>query len=256
MPGTPTTKWSLPTIAPALDIVAGSPTGTLNPALADIDALLTPNNIGVLASRPAYGKAGQTYLATDATTGVGTSGNVHGTLFLDIGSAWIPISYEGAQTYWRILFNTAVNWPTSANQVASFIASGSDPLRLLHGATLPALVGATAPPGMVQVSVPGVYRISTSLTIQQSSSTTEEWADGIAALAIDTAASGYSGAIDLAVDSIVGSGITAPSFTLNVTDTIRLALNDYVCVKVVAIPQTGSTTFNITGSFTGEWIAP
>jgi hypothetical protein len=254
MPGTPTTKWSLPTISPTVDLIANGPAAQINTAMAELDNLLTPNNIGVLASRPAYGKPGQTYLATDATTGAGTSGNANGTLYLDIGTAWIALSFEGAQGYWRQIFNYLVTWSTGGSrQILSFATSGGEPL--LYGVTLPALVGPTAAPGVIEIVTPGVYRLSFSVEVAQISGSVESWSSGFGSIATETAASSYGSKFDLLTDSFDGSSETSSSFNLRGSTIARLAVGDYAFVEV-AVQVAGSTTFETFGDFSGEWIAP
>jgi hypothetical protein len=236
----------------------------MNSALADIDALLTPNNIGVLALRPAFGQAGQTYLATDATTGPGTTGNANGTLYLDIGTAWIPIHYEGPQAYWRIQFDYTVNYPVNTGafveEKLAFLASGSDPLRLSSGISLPALTGPTAPPGIVQIGVPGVYRLSFSMTVQDYQDNDQVYGACQATLAVQTAASSYATLESLASDALpgVGPATVTDNFVFNATDTVRLALNDYVFTELLVIIGGfhAPDYVNAYGTFSGEWIAP
>lgn len=93
MPGTPSTKWSLPTLAGA-DLI--NQTDEYSVALTGaIDPLLAPSDQGALASRPVStvgspGKSGRTYFATDT-----------GQLFRDNGTGWDEIQIGNNNGVWR-----------------------------------------------------------------------------------------------------------------------------------------------------------
>lgn len=85
MPGTPTTKYALPTLA-GTDPISGTDEWAVA-AMGAIDPLLAPSDQGVLASRPVSsggspGKIGRTYKATDT-----------GQLFRDNGTGWDEIPF-------------------------------------------------------------------------------------------------------------------------------------------------------------------
>jgi microcystin-dependent protein len=87
MSGTPTPKYGLPTQV-GTDLVSGGDNALSALALA-LDALLAPDDQGLLASRPVStpgtpGKAGRRYFATDDTTG-----GPEGTTYRDTGTSWV-----------------------------------------------------------------------------------------------------------------------------------------------------------------------
>lgn len=81
MPGTPTTKYSIPTLnASGTDAINVSHTA-INSAFTAIDGAFSGYAEGTFAGRPAAGKAGRIYRCTDT-----------GQLFEDTGSAWVEIA--------------------------------------------------------------------------------------------------------------------------------------------------------------------
>jgi hypothetical protein len=79
MPGTPTARYGITPSAGSDTINSGPATEAAAYAL--IDSLLAPWSSGLLASRPAAGKAGRRYRATDV--------GQFGVEYVDTGSAWI-----------------------------------------------------------------------------------------------------------------------------------------------------------------------
>lgn len=124
MPGTPTTKYSIPTLTGS-DLVKNGPT-QINASLTAIDPLLAPSDQGALASRPVStvgspGKSGRTYLATDT-----------GQLFRDKGTGWdeIPLVPIGAadiaaQQAWQSL-------SLGAGMFAATLSYFKDTLGMVH----------------------------------------------------------------------------------------------------------------------------
>lgn len=125
MPGTPSTKWSLPTRAGS-DAINQTDEYTVLLTNA-LDPLLAPSDQGLLSARPVStvgspsGKAGRTYKATDT-----------GQLFRDTGTGWEEITNHGV---WRTLaeqpFYVVQNTPagtrwfnTSSSEPGLSVASG------------------------------------------------------------------------------------------------------------------------------------
>lgn len=85
MPGTPTSKYAIPTFAAGGTDPVNTGHTQINSALATVDANMAGYTTGTLAARPAAGKAGLIYRATDT-----------GQVFLDIGSAWVELARPAA----------------------------------------------------------------------------------------------------------------------------------------------------------------
>jgi microcystin-dependent protein len=147
MPGTPSTKYNLPTLAGSDAI---SQTNEYSVALTSaIDPLLAPVDSGLLNLRPpstpgSPGKLGRHYYATDL-----------GVTFLDYGTGWIALNeYIGNVTWWAGSGAPADSTHVEANGQA--ISRSAYPLYMslvgtLHGAgngsttvNVPDLVGRTA----------------------------------------------------------------------------------------------------------------
>lgn len=76
MPGTPTTRYGLPTMAGATDL-GSTIDDTFNSAMATIDTKMAGWDSGLESAKPAAGVAGRRWRSTDT-----------GVVWLDIGSAW------------------------------------------------------------------------------------------------------------------------------------------------------------------------
>lgn len=135
MPGTPTTKYNIPTLGGS-DVIRNGPT-QIDASFAAIDGLLAPSDQGALASRPVStvgspGKSGRTYYATDTTQ-----------LFRDNGTGWTEVML--APGAWQPLTNIGVGLTTpsaTGRAEARLEAGGIARLRgfftVTSGSTLPA----------------------------------------------------------------------------------------------------------------------
>lgn len=111
MPGTPTTKYAIPTFnAGGTDPVNTGHT-QINNALTAIDGAFSGYATGTFAGKPAAGKAGRLYLCTDT-----------GQWLADTGSAWVdlnsapafvsslPAGYDGQEVYYQADLTNGVIW--------------------------------------------------------------------------------------------------------------------------------------------------
>lgn len=154
MPGTPTTKYGLPTIA-GTDLISGIDDWSVA-AMGALDPLLAPSDQGTLAARPVStipspsGKAGRTYYATDTNQ-----------LFRDTGTGWTELVVAGT-TPPAVGVPAHQAWQTVAPSLGTWsapLAYMKDALGFVHfrGDDM-TLSGSSITNGFVFVTMPVGYR--------------------------------------------------------------------------------------------------
>lgn len=112
MPGTPTTKYAIPTFNAAGSDPVNTGHTQINSALSTIDGAMAGYATGTFAGKPAAGKAGRLYLCTDT-----------GQWLADTGSAWVDLNaapalvsslpgspYDGQEIYYSADPTNGVVW--------------------------------------------------------------------------------------------------------------------------------------------------
>ena len=246
MPGTPTTKYALPTIDPAVNFASTGPLDCINPAFETIDAALTKYNTGTLAAMAAAPHiTGQTWLATDDT-----SGGASGTWYLDNGSAWLRVGYGGCPAYWRRSFDAT---STGNSITPAFTAAGGDPLYLAANVTF--LTSLTAPTTSVEIAIAGVYRLSWEL--DQNFGTVNQGGRGRGGMLVTSPLSATVSTMLLTGQDQEWASPGDGDFHAHTSGStlVRLTAGNTVAFEAYA-DSPSSDAFTAIGHVAGEWVAP